>query len=385
MKPLIPVTTQSSDGAFYDENKVTGEEGTIVDAAYMNNMQSALRSVQSEIISILATAGMQPDQASVNQLLTALDGRFAKVASPVFTGVPTAPTAAIGTNTQQLATTAFVKNNAVWVYGYLGGASSGLNLNTLTGSLAGRYWQTTNAGALTSLNYPVSLAGSLDVEKNTANGVEGCVQRYTTYEVTPRVFLRAYHPLTSFWSEWHELAYLSSPAFAGAPTAPTAAVGTNTTQLATTAWVATEIAGIPLPWPQAVAPTGWLKCNGQAFDKNVYPRLAQVYPSGVLPDLRGEFIRGWDDGRGVDAGRALLSTQGDAIRNIVGFINGTFMKLDTYTGAFYDNGNRSSSVPTSTSNGNTNDDVAFDASRVVPTASENRPRNIAFNYIVRAA
>lgn len=109
MKPLIPVTTQSSDGAFYDENKVTGEEGTIVDAAYMNNMQSALRSVQSEIISILATAGMQPDQASVNQLLTALDGRFAKVSSPAFTGVPTAPTAALGTNTQQLATTAFVR------------------------------------------------------------------------------------------------------------------------------------------------------------------------------------------------------------------------------------------------------------------------------------
>ncbi|MBP2848770.1 phage tail protein [Dickeya oryzae] len=202
-----------------------------------------------------------------------------------------------------------------------------------------------------------------------------------------------------------QYAPLASPVLTGTPTAPTAAAGSNTTQLATTAFVSTatanlsastanglaqkidlaEIVGIPLPWPQATAPAGWLKCNGQAFDKAVYPRLAQVYPSGVLPDLRGEFIRGWDDGRGVDVGRVIMSSQGDAIRNIVGFINGTFVRLDGYTGAFYDNGNRASSIPTAVSNGNTNDDISFDASRVVPTAADNRPRNIAFNYIVRAA
>lgn len=47
-----------------------------------------------------------------------------------------------------------------------------------------------------------------------------------------------------------------------------------------------------------------------------------AYPSGILPDLRGEFIRGWDDGLGVDAGREILSIQGDAIRNISGGIQG---------------------------------------------------------------
>ncbi|WP_440866546.1 phage tail protein [Symbiopectobacterium purcellii] len=77
-----------------------------------------------------------------------------------------------------------------------------------------------------------------------------------------------------------------------------------------------EIAGIPLPYPGDVAPSGWLKCNGQAFDKTAYPILAELYPSGHLPDLRGEFIRGADDGRGVDAGRALLSAQGDAMQPI---------------------------------------------------------------------
>ncbi|EHR7123427.1 TPA: phage tail protein, partial [Escherichia coli] len=59
--------------------------------------------------------------------------------------------------------------------------------------------------------------------------------------------------------------------------------------------------GVPVPWPSATPPTGWLKCNGAAFDKVKYPHLATAYPSGKLPDLRGEFIRGWDDGRGIDA------------------------------------------------------------------------------------
>ncbi|MDL3954329.1 tail fiber protein, partial [Escherichia coli] len=74
--------------------------------------------------------------------------------------------------------------------------------------------------------------------------------------------------------------------------------------------------GVPVPWPSATPPTGWLKCNGAAFSAEEYPELAKVYPTNKLPDLRGEFIRGWDDGRGVDAGRQLLSSQGDAIRNI---------------------------------------------------------------------
>nr|WBW56415.1 hypothetical protein OIPGGLEJ_00029 [Escherichia coli] len=41
----------------------------------------------------------------------------------------------------------------------------------------------------------------------------------------------------------------------------------------------------------------------------MYPNLAKAYPTNKLPDLRGEFIRGWDDGRGIDAGRTLLSGQ----------------------------------------------------------------------------
>ncbi|HCY2082922.1 TPA: tail fiber protein [Escherichia coli] len=144
--------------------------------------------------------------------------------------------------------------------------------------------------------------------------------------------------------------------------------------------------GVPVPWPLETPPTGWLKCNGAAFSSEKYPNLAKAYPTNKLPDLRGEFIRGWDDGRGVDAGRQLLSSQGDAIRNIEGFADGGIgMSFDAIRGAFYDAGTRSATMANNTTAIGKTDDLGFDASRVVPTANENRPRNIAFNYIVRAA
>ena len=108
-------------------------------------------------------------------------------------------------------------------------------------------------------------------------------------------------------------------------------------------------------------------------------------PMADAPDLRGEFIRGWDDGRGVDEGRRILDAQGDAIRNITGggirvlkVSDGVTVPYGAFSGGL-DNigGAGSGGVPLYS--------VSFDASRAVPTASENRPRNIAFNYIVRAA
>ncbi|WP_350316417.1 tail fiber protein [Pectobacterium aroidearum] len=146
-----------------------------------------------------------------------------------------------------------------------------------------------------------------------------------------------------------------------------------------------DLAGIPLPFPGAVAPTGWLKCNGQSFDKSRYPILASRYPSGVLPDLRGEFVRGWDDGRGADASRALLSAQGDAIRNIVGTIGQLNDRVNTTETAGVFDANKYTGAHSGLTGGNGGRIATFDASKVVPTAAENRPRNIAFNYIVRAA
>lgn len=77
-------------------------------------------------------------------------------------------------------------------------------------------------------------------------------------------------------------------------------------------------------WPTANAPPGWLKANGAAVSRAAYAALFDVIGTayGVgdgsttfnLPDLRGEFIRGWDDGRGVDSGRAIGTAQAEAVK-----------------------------------------------------------------------
>lgn len=143
--------------------------------------------------------------------------------------------------------------------------------------------------------------------------------------------------------------------------------------------------GVPVPWPSATPPIGWLKCNGATFSAEEYPELAKAYPTNKLPDLRGEFIRGWDDGRGVDSGRTLLSSQGDAIRNITGNVGVYADGLLTYASGVFSLGPASSNRQNPVSGTGSNAYATFNASKVVPTANENRPRNIAFNYIVRAA
>ncbi|EPD7622406.1 phage tail protein, partial [Escherichia coli] len=252
--------------------------------------------------------------------------QYAPKASPTFTGTPKAPTPAAGNNTTQVATTAFVQ------------------------------------AALTALIN--GAPATLDTLKEIAAAINNDPNFSTT--INNALALKA---------------PLSSPALTGTPTAPTAAQSVNNTQIATTAFVKSAIAGmvgsapaaldtlnelaaalgndpnfattmlnalagkqpldntltnlsgkdvaglltylglgegsalpvgIPVPWPSATPPTGWLKCNGAAFSAEEYPELAKAYPTNKLPDLRGEFIRGWDDGRGIDTGRSILSIQGYA-------------------------------------------------------------------------
>ncbi|TNH42640.1 phage tail protein [Photorhabdus luminescens] len=150
--------------------------------------------------------------------------------------------------------------------------------------------------------------------------------------------------------------------------------------------------GSPIPWPLLTPPFGYFVCNGSPFNKLQYPKLAEAYPSGRLPDLRGEFIRGWDDNRGVDGGRGLLSWQGDAIRNITGSTQAIHAQMGGAPQTPIVNGvmasSRYATADTRSANGGSSTDLTYfdiDASRQVPTANENRPRNVAFNYIVRAA
>ncbi|EFD7698017.1 integrase [Escherichia coli] len=168
--------------------------------------------------------------------------------------------------------------------------------------------------------------------------------------------------------------------------------------------------GVPVPWPSATPPTGWLKCNGAAFSAEEYPELAKAYPTNKLPDLRGEFIRGWDDGRGVDAGRALLSLQDDSFeahrhesffyagisRNETPLKNlpssDEMLTLSSTTNALApDSIDATNSLIGNDDyncliEGNKNNKrTATGLSTSIVGAAETRPRNISFNYIVRAA
>lgn len=107
----------------------------------------------------------------------------------------------------------------------------------------------------------------------------------------------------------------------------------TTNMAATKGYVDTQIAAIPAAsdmtpagtviWTaRTTAPTGYIKANGAAISRSTYATLfsaiGTTYGAGDgsttfnLPDLRGEFIRGWDDGRGIDSSRAMGSSQAAA-------------------------------------------------------------------------
>lgn len=96
---------------------------------------------------------------------------------------------------------------------------------------------------------------------------------------------------------------------------------TNVTALVSGATVQVPVfpVGVPFPWASTEGyPSGTLVCNGQSFDKLAYPELAKVYPSGVLPDLRGVALRGLDGGSGRDAdgaSRVRGSYQADELKS----------------------------------------------------------------------
>ncbi|MDT3840027.1 phage tail protein [Escherichia coli] len=325
--------------------------------------------------------------------------QYAPKASPTFTGTPKAPTPAAGNNTTQVATTAFVQ------------------------------------AALTALIN--GAPATLDTLKEIAAAINNDPNFSTT--INNALALKA---------------PLSSPALTGTPTAPTAAQSVNNTQIATTAFVKSAIAGmvgsapaaldtlnelaaalgndpnfattmlnalagkqpldntltnlsgkdvagllaylglgegsalpvgVPVPWPLATPPTGWMKCNGAPFSAEKYPELAKAYPTNKLPDLRGEFIRGWDDGRGVDSGRVVLTGQSQSVQQHTHDLAMAYSSESGYKDRLGDTPD-SDMIPikdminATTFNGSGWVYLKANGS----TGVETRPRNVAFNYIVRA-
>ena len=241
--------------------------------------------------------------------------QYAPKASPTFTGTPTAPTPANSDNSKKLATTEFVAKALAALAG-----SAPETLDTLK-ELADALGNDPNF-ATTVLN---KLAEKLAKDQNGADIPD------------PALFVKN----------------LGLGEGSALPV------------------------GVPIPWPSATPPTGWLKCNGAAFTASQYPKLALAYPALRLPDLRGEFIRGWDDGRGVDSGRILLSSQNHLFASHGHWFDKYYALqtgFDPTGGQFIVTADALGELITGNSN-----------STVSVGGSETRPRNIAFNYIVRAA
>ncbi|EFH6398985.1 phage tail protein [Escherichia coli] len=264
--------------------------------------------------------------------------QYAQKHNPTFTGEPKAPTPAAGNNTTRIATTAFVQ------------------------------------AAITALinGAPATL--------DTLKEIAAAINNDPKFSTTINNALSGKQPLDE------TLTHLSGKDVAGL----LAYLGLGEGSALPV--------GVPVPWPSATPPTGWLKCNGAAFSAEEYPELAKVYPTNKLPDLRGEFIRGWDDGRGIDAVRALLSLQNGGVESHTH--QGQLFRVSDYrtkeipASEVMGRGYIASLTPGADSpldfddysvSSNPNGYFVGNQRTTAYGINETRPRNIAFNYIVRAA
>lgn len=108
--------------------------------------------------------------------------------------------------------------------------------------------------------------------------------------------------------------------------------------------------GTPLAWPSTTPPDGYALMQGQTFDTAKYPKTAAAYPSGKLPDMRGQTIKGAPDGR------ALLSLEADGIKSHAHTATASNTDLGTKTSAAFNHGTKT----TSSTNLGTKATTAFD-------------------------
>ncbi|WLY85731.1 long-tail fiber protein [Escherichia phage 303Ecol101PP] len=95
--------------------------------------------------------------------------------------------------------------------------------------------------------------------------------------------------------------------------------------------------GAPIPWPTDTPPDGYAIMEGQTFDKSAYPKLAMAYPSGVIPDMRGQTIKG------KPSGRAVLSAEADGVKAHSHSASASSTDLGTKTTSSFDYGTKTTS------------------------------------------
>ena len=271
--------------------------------------------------------------------LGATNWGLAALASPTFTGTPSAPTAAAGTNTTQIATTAFVVSSFLPLAG--GTVTGNIKLNAQSDIR----FADADSSNYVALQAPTTVATDLTLTLPAADGSSG--QALTT----------------------NGSGALAFATIGGVPTGAVFYFAANT------------------------APTGFLKCDGTAVSRNNYAALFAVTGTtyGVgngnttfnLPDLRGEFIRGWDDGRGVDASRAFGSAQAEGTQllshthstTVTGYAKAQASDTGSITyGAGFTQQNNDGNI---TSNPNTASLTYTTGGPSPAGGAETRPRNVA--------
>ncbi|HFO5580246.1 TPA: phage tail protein [Escherichia coli] len=354
-----------ANGKYTAQNATTTQKGIVQLSSATNSTSETLAATPKSVKAVM-------DETN----------KKAPLNSPALTGTPTTPTAPQGTNSTQIASTAFVM----------------AAIAALVDS---------SPDALNTLN---ELATALGNDPNFATTMTNALAGKQPKDAT----LTALAELATSADKLPYFTGADRAALTALTSVGRAILGKTSTQgvldyLGLGEGSALPV-GVPVPWPSATPPTGWLKCNGAAFSAEEYPELAKAYPTNKLPDLRGEFIRGWDDGRGVDAGRALLSLQDDSFeahrhesffyagisRNETPLKNlpssDEMLTLSSTTNALSpDSIDATNSLIGNDDyncliEGNKNNKrTATGLSTSIVGAAETRPRNISFNYIVRAA
>lgn len=90
--------------------------------------------------------------------------------------------------------------------------------------------------------------------------------------------------------------------------------------------------GAPIPWPSDTVLEGFALMTGQTFDKSIYPLLAIAFPSGVIPDMRGQTIKG------NPVGRTILSSEADGVRSHSHAASASSTDLGSHSTSAYDHG-----------------------------------------------
>lgn len=160
----------------------------------------------------------------------------------------------------------------------------------------GLYYQPANANATAARHYPENNAGTLVIYKNA-----GVTQVYRVYN-SSRSYSRSQYS-TGSWTLWTPDD--SYPV------------------------------GSPIPWPSDSTPVGYALMQGQAFDTSIYPLLSIAYPSGVIPDMRGQIIKGKPA-----SGRAVLSQEQDGIKSHTHSATADNTDLGTKTSSSFDYGSK---------------------------------------------